>query len=111
LLEPSFDAAAEASDDIALTLANLGQIEGDRTGLDTIVGAPAGEMRDTSAGDHRLGGSASLVDAGATYMFALDHRRRPPRLGQSACQRNARLPGADDHRIIVLSYCHVRFLH
>ena len=43
-------------------------------------------------------------------MFALDHRRRAPRLGKSACQRNAGLPGADDHRIIMLYCCHVRFL-
>jgi hypothetical protein len=75
--------------------------------MNTIVGAPASEIGDTRAGDHRLGGSASLVDARTAYMFALDQRRRASRLGQSACQGNAGLPGADDHRIIVLWCCHV----
>ena len=57
---------------------------------------------DAGAGDHRLGGSTPFVEAGAADMLALDQRRRAPGLGQGGRQRNASLPGADDHRIIVL---------
>ena len=77
----------------------------DVAGVDAVVGRAAGQVRDAPAGDHGLGGSAALVDAGAADMLSLDQGGLAPGPRQRPRQRPARLPGADDDRVVVRNHC------
>ena len=79
-----------------------------RTGaaLYTVIGRTAGQVGNSGAGDHRLGGSAARVDACPTDMLSLDQRGPPPGSGQRTRQRATPLSGADDDRVIVLRITH-----
>src|SRR5215213_7546737 len=54
------------------------------------------------AGDHRLGGGAALVDAGAANVLAFYDRRLFSGLGQGPGQRVSALAGPDHHGIVML---------
>ena len=81
-------------------------VHGDRAGGDSVVRGSATKIGHPGGGDHRLGGRAALVDAGAAHVLALHQSGFPAGLGQAPGQRHARLTGSDDHRIEVTRGCH-----
>src|SRR5262249_13462323 len=56
--------------------------------------------RDASAGDHRLGRGAALVDAGAADMFALDQGRAMAGLCEGGAEGYAALTSADHDGVV-----------
>src|ERR1019366_5579970 len=72
LLNAPLATIAKAVHDIALALPAPFHIDADVAGVNAIIGASPREVSDAGAGDHGLGGSASLIDAGAANMLALD---------------------------------------
>src|SRR5258708_574337 len=82
-LEPRLDAASKVLDNLALALANFPHLDADGTSVHAVVRAPARQVRDAPAGDHGLGRGASLIDAGAAYVFPFDESRAHSRTRES----------------------------
>src|SRR6266705_2694809 len=87
---------AEALDHAALAIDHPAHVYRDAAGVDAVVFRAPGEIRDAAARDHRLGGRAADVDAGAADLFALDHCELPAGASELNRQGFAGLPGADD---------------
>src|SRR5262249_60565820 len=81
--------------------ADLGQVDTHGPGAYAVVGRPPRQVGDAGAGDHRLGGGAALVDAGAADVGPLHQGGLAPRLGQRPGQRPAGLPRADHDRVVL----------
>ena len=90
---------AETLDHLLLARDDLRQVDVDIVDVDAVVGAAPRQVRDTRAGDHRLGGRAADVDASAADVLALDQRDLPARLGERECQWLAGLAATDDHGV------------
>ena len=99
-------AVAETVHDVALALANFSQINIDRAGEHSIVGATPREVCDSTARHHRLGRSASLIDACPSYMRPLDKSGAHARRGQRGGERRAGLPRTEDDGIVLLWFGH-----
>src|SRR4029077_14430559 len=67
-------AVAKFVDNVAFALANSSKIDtdSDRAGVHSIFGSAPREIGDPAACHHRLGRSASLIDARSAHMFPLD---------------------------------------
>ena len=66
---------------------------------DAVVTCAPGEMGRIGAGDHRLCGHATGVDAGSADELAFDQRDLHAGRSQAPGERGSRLPGADDNRV------------
>ena len=104
--DPALAAAPEALDDGTLALADLGEIQPNRAGLDPVVRTAAGEIRHPRTGHHRLGRGTALVDAGPADMLTLDQERAPAGSCEGGGQRSPGLAGADDDGIVVHGCVH-----
>src|ERR1019366_1205581 len=108
LLNAALAAIAKAVHDIALALADAFHVDADVAGVNAIIGASPREISDAGAGDHGLGRSASLIDAGAADMFALDESGAHPGFSQGRGKRCTGLSGADHNGIELLRSIHKR---
>src|ERR1019366_3249342 len=98
----------KAVDDIALALAHAFHVNADVAGVNAIIGASPREVSDAGAGDHGLGGSASLIDAGPADMFTLDESGVHAGFSQGRGKRCTGLSGADHNGIELLWSSHRR---
>src|SRR5664280_1814869 len=85
--DASLAAIAKAVHDIALALPNTFHVDTDVSGANAIISASPRQIRDAGAGDHGLGGSASLIDAGTADMFAFDESGVHPGFSQGRGKR------------------------
>ena len=74
---------AKVVDDVALAFPNFGHIDTDGPRLHAIISGPPHQVGDAPAGHHRLRRRASLINAGAANMFALDESSTHSGAGQS----------------------------
>src|ERR1035438_885239 len=74
LLNACLAGIAETLYDIALALPHAFHVDADVAGVNAIIRASPRQISDAGAGDHRLGGSASYVDASTADILALDDR-------------------------------------
>ena len=99
-------APAEGLHDVPLAPAYLDHIDGHRAVSDAVVRRAPVQVGYPGAGDHRLGGGAALVDAGAADVLALYYRRLVSGAGEGAGQWAPALAGADHDGVVVLFGCH-----
>src|ERR1019366_7382841 len=102
LLNAALAAIAKAVHDVALALADAFHVDADVAGVNAVISGPPPEVSDAGAGDHGLGGSASLVDAGAADMLALDESGAHAGFSQGSGKRCTALSGADHNGIELL---------
>ena len=91
LLDASLAAVAKAVHDIALALSDTFHIDANVAGVNAVIGASARQVGDATAGDHRLGGSASLIDTGPADMFPLNQSSANAGFSQCGAKRRAGL--------------------
>src|SRR5271169_2703991 len=99
-------AIAEVVDDVALALPNAAQINRDAAGVNAVIRAASREVGDAPACDHRLGGSATLVDASAANVCALHESRPQTCIGKSLAKRRSGLAGTNNDGLIVVRCAH-----
>ena len=92
-----------------LAASHLGHVDGDRTVVDAVVGRTPVYVGRLRAGDHRLGGGAALVDAGAADVLAFDQGCSASRPGERLGERDPGLACPDHHGVVMLC-CHIRSL-
>src|SRR5581483_3746732 len=80
-LDAALAAIAEAVHNIAFALAHFRHVDAYRPRMHAVVSAAPRQVSDARAGNHRLGGRTSLVNAGAANMHALDNSGLPSRVG------------------------------
>src|SRR5580692_12275601 len=99
-------AVAKAVNNVALTLANANQVNGDAASADAVIRATPRKIGDAPARHHRLGGRAAFIHAGSADVCALHERRAPSGIGQGLAQRRAPLARADDDGLVVIRCAH-----
>src|SRR5665811_422968 len=90
----------------ALARPHLLHVDVHRPGLHPVVRRPPGQISDTRAGHHGLGGGATPVHARSANVSLFHDGRLAPRSGQSHGQRHPTLPGSNDYRLELLSIAH-----
>jgi hypothetical protein len=75
--DTSLAAIAETVYNITFALAHFDHIDCYRPGVYAVVSAAPGEISHASAGNHRLGGCAAFINAGAPYMYSLNNGGSP----------------------------------
>src|SRR5947209_4887774 len=103
-VQPVLDTCAVVENNAVLARLDFWHVDADRAGVDTVVGAAAGQVCGVRAGNQRLGRDAPGVDAGAADQFALHYRHGVAGCGQPPDQRGPGLAGTHHDRVETL--CH-----
>jgi hypothetical protein len=85
-----------------LALADRGQVHRHRANAHPVLRAAAGLVGEARAGEHRLGRSASRIDAHAAELATLDERHFMASFRQLGGEEAAALAGPDHDRVVVL---------
>ncbi len=93
-------AAAKTEHDFILLGDDFGKINADVRSDDSPARGVARVMGNLRAVNHRFGGSAADVDAGATEILLFDERDRPAEIRQVISKRVPALARADDNGVV-----------
>jgi len=99
-------AIAEAVDDLALAVSNFHHVNGDRPGMDAVVGSAPGKVGNAGAGDHGFSRSAANVNARAPHVLAFDECGTQAGCGSCPRKWYGSLARADNDDVVLIGVWH-----